>query len=310
MSSPLSVVPPTSGGPLMLIGGAEDKVGRTKVLARFVQLAGGSSARIVVCASASSIPEQVTGLYDSVFRSLGAAEVIPVSPPTRQAATREAATLIGDATAVFLTGGNQMTLAQILTGTPVGEAIVAASAEGAVVAGTSAGASVLSEHMMAFGTAGATPKNRMGHMARGLGLLPGLVIDQHFEQRNRYGRLVGLVAQSPSLLGVGVDEDTAAVITGGRLLEVVGKGSVFIVDARDAVTTATVASRSQPLLVSGAALHILPATNRFDLQTRALVATPHGTHPGEAVDVAATMHETREVARRRSPRPSKDQPSA
>ena len=99
-----------------------------------------------------------------------------------------------------------------------------------MVGGTSAGASILAEHMIAFGTGGSTPKQRMSQLSVGLGLLQGVVIDQHFEQRNRYGRLLSLVAQSPSLLGIGVDEDTAAVIRDGDQLEVVGRGAVTVVD--------------------------------------------------------------------------------
>jgi cyanophycinase len=119
--------------------------------------------------------------------------------------------------------------------------------------------------MVAFGASGATPKNRISQLARGLGLLPGVVVDQHFDQRNRYGRLLSLVAQNPSLLGMGVDEDTAAVITGGRVLEVVGRGSVFVVDGRAAITNAAAATRTSPLLVSGAVVHALPVGARFDL---------------------------------------------
>ena len=121
-----------------------------------------------------------------------------------------------------MTGGNQLRLSAVVTGTLFGEALHAAHRAGVAVGGTSAGASVLSTHMVAFGTGGATPKQRMTQLAAGLGLLPGCVIDQHFEQRNRYGRLLSLVAQSPSLLGIGIDEDTAAVVQDARWLSVAG----------------------------------------------------------------------------------------
>ena len=109
-------------------------------------------------------------------------------------------------------------------------------------------------------------------LAAGLGLLSGVVIDQHFDQRTRYGRLLSLVARSPSLLGVGIDEDTAAVITGERLLEVVGSGCVFIADGSAVVTDAPLAELGAPLLVSGAVVHTLPAGARFDLRERRLVS--------------------------------------
>ena len=99
-----------------------------------------------------------------------------------------------------------------MCGTPVGDAILRAHERGAVVAGTSAGASIQSSHMVAFGVGGATPKQRMTQVAAGLGLVDSTVIDQHFDQRNRYGRLLMIVAQSPQLLGIGVDEDTCGLV--------------------------------------------------------------------------------------------------
>ena len=131
------------------------------------------------------------------------------------------------ATGVFMTGGNQLKLSAIICGTPLGDAVVRAHERGAVVAGTSAGASIQSSHMVAFGVGGATPKQRMTQVAAGLGLLRTTVIDQHFDQRNRYGRLLMIVSQSPQLLGIGVDEDTCATVTvedGHEVLRVSGRG--------------------------------------------------------------------------------------
>jgi cyanophycinase len=263
-AAPLLTAVPT--GTLVVIGGAEEKLGRQPVLRRFAELAGGEDARIVVCATASALGDEITSLYDTVFRRLRVAEVVSVRPETREDADDPAAVAAVDsATAVFMTGGNQLKLSSIVTGTAFGDAIVQAYRRGAVVGGTSAGASAVSEHMVAFGTSGATPKNRISQLAKGLGLLPGVIVDQHFDQRNRYGRLLSLVAQNPSLLGMGVDEDTAAVISGGRLLEVLGRGSVFVFDGRSALTNASVATRTSPLLVSGAVVHALPVGARFDL---------------------------------------------
>ena len=255
-----------------MIGGAEEKLGRKPVLRRFAELAGGEEARVVVCATASALGDEITKLYDTVFRRLGVVDVVSVRPQTREEADQpEAAAAVESATAVFMTGGNQLKLSSVITGTAFGDAIVQAYRRGAIVGGTSAGASVVSEHMVAFGSSGSTPKNRISQLARGLGLLPGVVVDQHFDQRNRYGRLLSLVAQNPSLLGLGIDEDTAAVISGGRFLEVVGRGSVFVVDGRTALTNAAVATRTSPLLVSGAVVHALPVGSRFDLATARLI---------------------------------------
>src|SRR5207249_3108785 len=134
-------------------------------------------------------------------------------PETREEASDErAAAEVEQATGVFLTGGNQLRLSSVVVGTRLAEAITTAHRRGGVVAGTSAGASALAEHMMAFGASGATPKHRMAQVSVGLGLLRGVVVDQHFEQRTRLGRLLSVAAQSPSLIGLGLDEDTAAIV--------------------------------------------------------------------------------------------------
>jgi cyanophycinase len=264
--APAAILTSVPAGTLVAIGGAEEKLGRKPVLRRFAELAGGDEARIVVCATASALGDEITKLYDTIFRRLGVVDVVQVRPQTREEADDpRAVEAVESATAVFMTGGNQLKLSSVVTGTAFGDAILQAYRRGAVVGGTSAGASGLSEHMVAFGASGSTPKNRISQLARGLGLLPGVIVDQHFDQRNRYGRLMSLVAQNPSLLGMGIDEDTAGVITGGRVLEVVGRGSVFVVDGRAAVTNAAMATRTSPLLVSGAVVHTLPVGARFDL---------------------------------------------
>jgi cyanophycinase len=261
-----------TGGPLMVIGGAEDKTGTRQVLARFAKLAGGASARIAVVATASSLGDEIIDAYRDAFGALGVTDVVAPRPHTRaQASDPE---LVGDietATGVFMTGGNQSTLSGVVTGTPFGAAIRAAHARGAVVGGTSAGASVQSEHMVAFGRPGATPKLRMAQMSAGLGLLPQLVIDQHFDQRNRYGRLLSLVAHAPHLMGMGVDEDTAAVINGATM-EVLGRGSVTLFDGRWMTSNVDTARGSAPLLASGVLLHSLPAGSRFDVESRTLLS--------------------------------------
>ena len=223
----------TSPGPIFAIGGAEAKLRRRNVLRTFVAEAGESDARIAVIPSASSLGSEVVEVYRAVFTSLGAGEVVEVRPESRaQAQNGSLAASLDDITAIYLTGGNQLKLSNFITGTPFGAAIIEAHRRGVVVAGTSAGASILADYMIAFGSGGSTPKQRMSQLSAGLGLVTGVVIDQHFEQRNRYGRLLSLVAQSPSLLGIGIDEDTAAVIRPGSLLEVIGRGAVTVIDGR------------------------------------------------------------------------------
>jgi cyanophycinase len=187
---------------LLVIGGAEDKVGYALVLRRFVRLAGGRKARIVVIPTASAFPDEVFKTYATVFSRLGAPEIVAVDPSSRPDAAAEALVqAIDDATGVFMTGGNQLKLSQRFVGTPLAEAVRRAHARGAVVAGTSAGASVMSQFMISLGADGATPRQRTGQLTSGLGLLPGVIVDQHFDQRARYGRLMSMVAGSPTCSG-------------------------------------------------------------------------------------------------------------
>jgi len=288
-------------GQLVIIGGAEDKLRHRTILTRFITLAGGPEARILIVSTASSLGEEATDLYASLFRTLGAAEVVSLRPLLREEAnTLRAAELVRDATAVFLTGGNQLRLSSVVGGTRLGRAIAERHRHGLVVAGTSAGASAMASHMVAFGAGGATPKQRMTQMSAGLSLLPGVVIDQHFEQRNRIGRLLALVALSPGLLGIGIDEDTAAVVGPSGVLEVIGKGSVTILDPARLQTDAYEAKRYRPIMVSGVILHSLPSGYRFDLRRRQLRATlrPVDATDRELAATAAATERTRRLIRR------------
>ena len=292
-------------GPLLVIGGAEDKLRKRTILKEFVSACGGGDARIALIPTASSLGDEVVEVYDALFRRLGAGEVVPIRPESREEAhDPDLVKAVGEATGVFMTGGNQLKLSAIICGTPLGDAIVEAHRRGAVVAGTSAGASIQSSHMVAFGVGGATPKQRMTQVAAGLGLVGSAVIDQHFDQRNRYGRLLMIVAQSPQLLGIGVDEDTCAVITQedgpqGRheLLNVLGRGSVTIMDPARIVSNAHEAKRSSPLLASGVVLHVLPAGATFDLTTRTLVPAPTRVDPEDAAELAEAQRDMLQLAR-------------
>ena len=285
----------------MIIGGAEDKLGKRTILKEFVAASGGENARIAVIATASSLGPEVVEVYDALFRRLGAAEVVSVRPESREDAhDPELVAEIGRATGVFMTGGNQLKLSAVICGTPFGDALLEAHRSGVVIGGTSAGASIQSSHMVAFGGPGSTPKQRMTQVAAGLGLLQSAVIDQHFDQRNRYGRLLMIVSQSPSLLGIGVDEDTAAVVEevdGHELLRVVGKGAVAIFDPARIVTNAYEAKRSSPLLSSGVTLHVLPQGQVFDLTTRTLVQQAPVVDPAEATEIAEAGKDLRQLAR-------------
>ncbi|MEP6527820.1 MAG: cyanophycinase [Nocardioidaceae bacterium] len=285
-------------GPLLAIGGAEDKLGKREVLGRFVDYAGGADGRIAVVPTASGLGPDVVDLYSALFRKLGAGSVIGVRPETRaEAEDPKVVADLDEVTGIFMTGGNQLKLSQVITGTAFGRAILDANALGVTVGGTSAGASILSSHMVAFGSGGATPKQRMTQLAAGLGLLDGCVIDQHFAQRNRYGRLLMLVAQSPALLGIGVDEDTAAIVHEGSVLEVAGRGVVTVMDGSRVRTNAHAARHTAPLLVSDAVLHVLPAGSVFDLTERTLLVGPPVVDPAVAADLERAGDDLRALAR-------------
>jgi cyanophycinase len=272
----------------MLIGGAEDKLRDRVILRRFIDLAGGSQSHIVVVATASSLGDEATEFYRMLFTQMGAGSVSGLRPLTREGANDpQMAEALGEATGVFLTGGNQLRLSSVVGGTTLGAALLDAHDRGVVIAGTSAGASAASTHMMAFGASGATPKHRMAHVSAGLGLLKGVVVDQHFEQRTRLGRLLAVVAQSPSVVGIGLDEDTAAIVFSDDTLEVIGRGAVTIVDGSQVITDAFQTKGHRPMMVSGAIVHSLPEGWRFDLRSRELLMPAEVEAPR-----AAPMRET------------------
>lgn len=257
-------------GPLLLIGGAEDKLGSRIILARFIQLAGGSSARIAIVATASAYHDLVGHRYVALFSNLGAASVELLQLHERaDAQRRDTLALLAEATGIFITGGDQLKLTAVLGGTPVADYIRRASRRGAVVAGTSAGASVAAEHMVAYGAGGFPPRKSMMHFAPGLGLIAGVVVDQHFGARMRTGRLFAAIAHNPELIGIGLDEDTAAEIDAHDCLTVLGRGAVMIADAADlSYSDIYEAPEHAPLAMFGLRLHVLTSGYRYELANR------------------------------------------
>lgn len=272
-------------GHLVIIGGAEDRTDEKRVLARVVELSGGDNAHMVVLTTASSLGPEVEKVYHTAFTALGARQVTTLHIHDRLAANDPAlADVILNATGIFMTGGDQSRLAAILGGSECGKAMHRAfKRRGACVAGTSAGASAISEHMVASGRKGVHPKKGMLNLVPGLGLLNRVIIDQHFSQRHRLGRLLSIVAQNPFLIGLGIDEDTAVVVDPNTELEVIGAGAVTIVDARDLTyTNVNEAKKNQILAMTNVQLHVLPAGFKFHIETR----VPRNEH--EAHDALTT----------------------
>jgi cyanophycinase len=258
-------------GRVLAIGGAEDKFDDKLILSTFVRIAGGPDAKIAIVPTASSI-ESAGERYKAIFLSMGADQVDVVYIASREEANSDVpAEILEDATGIFLTGGNQMRLSVLMGGTRAAQVVRERHEEGAIVAGTSAGASILSSHMVAFGASGGTPKQRMVQMVAGFGLIPDLIIDQHFRQRDRIGRLLAMVAANPGLIGVGIDEDTAILTAPGGVLEVVGRNSVTIVDGFHMYSDIFQVKGHGGITISDARLHILTPGRRFDLKHRKLL---------------------------------------
>lgn len=256
-------------GWIIPIGGAEEKENDRAILARFVELCGGEDADIVVIPTASKLLS--TGpRYVEIFTDLGVRSVESMDFDTRRDAEEpRRVDRIERATGVFFTGGNQLRLATYLGGTAVAKAIRTANAHGMHVAGTSAGASFLSEHMIAFGEEGSTPIAGMVRLAPGLGLTNRFIIDQHFRQRDRLGRLGTALAYNPFAVGIGLDEDTAAFISPDNTVEVLGSGGVTVVDAAGLqFSSMAQVDEGQPVCLLGLSFHILVAGATFNLHTR------------------------------------------
>jgi cyanophycinase len=255
-------------GWIIPIGGAENKENDRRILERFVRVSGGPGADIVVIPTASRMHE--TGQrYEQVFRDIGAARVTVMDFDTRRDC-QEAGRLqrIGEATGIFFTGGNQLRLTTLLGGTPVAKVIRARNAAGVTVGGTSAGASILSEHMIASGDEGSAMIAGSVRLAPGLGLTNRFIIDQHFRQRDRLGRLLTALAYNPFAIGIGLDEDTAAFIGPDETLEVEGSGGVTVLDGSE-VTYSSIdrVQDGQAVCMLGMRVHLLVAGATYNLDT-------------------------------------------
>ena len=256
-------------GWIIPIGGAEDKDTNPRILERFVELSGGTDADIVVIPTASRLKESGQN-YRELFAGMGVARVDIMDFDTRRDANEpNRVERLSEASGIFFTGGNQLRLSTILGGTDVSRAVRLASARGVTVAGTSAGAGILSEHMIAFGSEGSSPRASSVRLAPGLGLTNRFIIDQHFRQRDRLGRLTAALAYNPFAIGIGLDEDTAAFISPDDMLEVEGSGAVTVVDAHDLQFSSMAhADEDDPVCMLGLGVHILVAGATFNLHTR------------------------------------------
>ena len=260
-------------GWIVPIGGAENKENDRRILERFVRVSGGADADIVVIPTASRVHE--TGpRYEQVFSELGARCVTVMDFDTRRDCQEQGRLdRITQASGIFFTGGNQLRLTTLLGGTPVAKLIRARNARGVTVGGTSAGASILSEHMIASGDEGSAMIAGSVRLAPGLGLTNRFIIDQHFRQRDRFGRLLTALAYNPFAIGIGLDEDTAAFISPEEILEVEGSGGATVVDPSEVnFSSIHQVEEGQPVCMLGLKVHLLTPGATFNLNTHIAAA--------------------------------------
>jgi len=265
---PATPVEGENRGYVIPIGGAEAKRKDPVILERFVELCGGDDARILVIPTASLLDE--TGpLYQDLFEGMGAKAVCIPIENRDDCYQEDILATLERASGIFITGGNQLRLSTILGGTPVARAIRRLNAEGVHMAGTSAGAAIVSEHMIAGGRSGPSPRESGVVLAPGLGLTNRAIIDQHFNKRGRLGRLLAALSFNPFACGLGIDENTAAFIAPDGVLEVVGHGTVTVVDPEDLRhSSMSYVRKAEAVSLIGLKLHVLAHGSQFNLETR------------------------------------------
>ena len=254
---------------LIIVGGHEDKNGEKLILRAIAERVG--SGRLVIATVASGMPEKQYEEYEQIFRGLGVRHVYKLEVESREDAKSEKALrVLDDTTAIFFTGGDQVKITSQLGCSPLCERMQEIYESGGTIAGTSAGASVMSETMMVGGNGEESP--RIGgslKLAPGLGFIRGIIVDQHFAERGRIGRLLGAVSQNPRILGVGIDENTAVIVERDRKFTVLGEGGVTILDAGSSTySNITEEETDRALSVFDVKLHQLSQGDFFDCDTR------------------------------------------
>ena len=280
----------TYKGALVIIGGHEDRTGERKIL-RAVADRLGKDGKIVVCTVASAEPESLWEEYESAFRALGVPHVYRLDIGSREdASSPRAMRILEGATGVFFTGGDQLKITSQVGDTPMYSRVQEIFEHGGVIAGTSAGASAMSETMMVANNGEASYRIKSALlMAPGLGLAQDMLIDQHFSERGRMARLIGAVTQNPRVLGVGIDEDTALILERNREFRVLGAGAVYVVDAAKSTYSNIGEEESDRTLSSfGITVHMLSQGDRFDLLTRTPAAHPAETMEAEREEKTGT----------------------
>ncbi|MCR6546301.1 cyanophycinase [Dehalobacterium formicoaceticum] len=257
-------------GNLIIIGGAEDKKGEKKILEEIVTIAGDHDAHLIVFTTATQEPGAIGDEYKKVFSRLGVKQIDIMDINTRDEANMEEhAEQISQASGIFFTGGDQLRITSILAGTRTYEALHDAFQGGAVIAGTSAGASVMSNTMIVEGNNNDPARKCTLKMAPGFNFLDGVIIDQHFDQRGRFGRLLCGVAENPGILGIGIDEDTAIRVYADDHFKVIGNNAVTVIDGKSIKSSNVSESKPDEILtITNVTVHVLSQGYGFDLKKR------------------------------------------
>jgi cyanophycinase len=256
---------------VMVIGGGEDKVQDRKILKAFVENSGGSQARIAIIPCASREPDIIGRIYHDIFSELGASavEVLDIRErPTDDYTDAEA--LVDKFTGIFMTGGDQLRLCGLIADTPFAITIIKRIEEQRIVlAGTSAGAAAMGYHMISGGSSGESPHKELVNMSTGLSILPEIIVDQHFHNRNRMARLMTAIAAHPDKIGIGIDEDTVAIFEPNHTMRVIGRGTVTVVDPGEvSYSNQLWVSGSAPLTIHNLRVHILASGCKYHLLKR------------------------------------------
>ncbi len=263
---------------VLVIGGAEDKIHGRQILHTFFQRSGGTDARIAIIPSASREPTVIGSRYHDIFEEMGAKAIEVIDIREREHGEDETwQAYVQDCTGVFMTGGDQLRLCGLLADTSIMERVRQRAQAGEItLAGTSAGAAVMGYHMIAGGGSGESPNRALVDMTTGLGIIPQVIVDQHFHNRNRMARLLSAVASNVEKIGIGIDEDTCAMFESDGTFQVIGKGTVTVVDPGElSYTNYAAVDTTDPLSIHNLRLHILSHGDRYDLNKRVVMPTVH-----------------------------------
>lgn len=273
-----NMAPPifSASGHLVAIGGAEDRTSDLEILKNVFALAPEGNREVAVIATASGIPKQVLPEYEAAFSRLGASQVHLLEiRDRREAADADTVRLIEKSGIIFFTGGDQLRLTNVLGGSPVLKAVRTRLQNGAVVAGTSAGAAAMPGTMIYNGSAADALRKGAVNMTSGLGFVDGLIVDSHFLERGRFTRLMEVGASNPEHLGVGLGEDAGVIIHPHGILEAIGPGHVILIDSLD-LASSNIADldMGKPVAVEHMILHALVSGHGFDVEARRYLV-PH-----------------------------------